>query len=171
MPAIAPQHLTTPIYSAETIERGRLLAAAGDCFVCHTADGGVDGRAAGARGAGGRAMHTPFGTVYSTNLTPDAETGLGAWSFSAFQRAMREGVSRDGRHLYPAFPYTAFAKLSDDDLQALYAYLMSQPAVRAPTPGSLPSSSMTSTNAFGNKSDIAADYHLPILCYSLKIEN
>ncbi|WP_028604762.1 molybdopterin cofactor-binding domain-containing protein [Ottowia thiooxydans] len=126
-PAIAPVQLTTSVYSTETIERGRLLAAAGDCFVCHSTPGG-------ARGAGGLAMHTPFGTVFSTNLTPDAETGLGSWSFSAFQRAMREGLSRDGSHLYPAFPYTAFAKTSDDDLQALYAYLMSQPAVRAETP-------------------------------------
>ena len=84
-------------------------------------------RRAARANAGGRAMETPFGTVYSTNLTPDADTGLGRWSFSAFQRAMREGVSRDGHHLYPAFPYTAFAKTSDDDLQALYAYLMAQP--------------------------------------------
>jgi nicotinate dehydrogenase subunit B len=97
--------------------------------VCHTAPGG-------AVNAGGRAMDTPFGTLYTTNLTPDADTGLGRWSFSAFQRAMREGVSRDGHHLYPAFPYTAFAKTSDDDLQALYAYFMSLPAVRAETPKS-----------------------------------
>ena len=81
-------------------------------------------------------METPFGTLYSTNLTPDPETGLGQWSFSAFQRAMREGISRDGHHLYPAFPYTAFAKTNDDDLTALYAYFMAQPAVRAVTPAS-----------------------------------
>jgi nicotinate dehydrogenase subunit B len=126
-PSLAPVHLSAPVYSAETVERGRVLAAAGNCMVCHTADGGVPG-------AGGRAMRTDFGTVYSTNLTPDAETGLGTWSFSAFQRAMRQGISRDGHHLYPAFPYTAFARLSDDDLQALFAYLMSQPVVRHPTP-------------------------------------
>jgi nicotinate dehydrogenase subunit B len=125
--AIAPVSLTAPVYSESTIERGRVLAALGDCAVCHTAPGG-------APNAGGRAMETPFGTLYTTNLTPDAETGLGRWSFSAFQRAMREGVSRDGHHLYPAFPYTAFAKTSDDDLQALYAYFMSMPAVRAETP-------------------------------------
>jgi mono/diheme cytochrome c family protein len=125
--AIAPVSLTAPVYSEATIERGRVLAALGDCAVCHTAPGG-------APNAGGRAMETPFGTLYTTNLTPDAETGLGRWSFSAFQRAMREGVSRDGHHLYPAFPYTAFAKTSDDDLQALYAYFMSMPAVRAETP-------------------------------------
>ena len=73
-------------------------------------------------------METPFGTLHTTNLTPDPDTGLGRWSFSAFQRAMREGISRDGHHLYPAFPYTAFAKTSDDDLQALYAYFMSHAA-------------------------------------------
>jgi nicotinate dehydrogenase subunit B len=99
-----------------------VLAAAGDCIVCHTAPGGVPN-------AGGREMATPFGTVVTTNLTPDVATGIGAWSFSAFQRAMREGVSRDGKHLYPAFPYTAFTQTSDDDLTALYAYLMAQPAV------------------------------------------
>lgn len=127
-PLIAP--MTRPdasIYTAETIERGRLLAAAGDCAVCHTVEGGVPN-------AGGRPMETPYGTIYTTNLTPDEETGLGRWSFSAFQRAMREGISRDGRHLYPAFPYTAFAKTTDDDLMALYAYLMSQVPVHAPAP-------------------------------------
>jgi len=127
-PAIAP--VTRPdasIYTAATIERGRQLAAAGDCVVCHTAPGGPPN-------AGGLAMETPFGTVHTTNLTPDVETGIGQWSFSAFQRAMREGISRDGRHLYPVFPYTAFAKTSDDDLTALYAYLMAQPAVRAVAP-------------------------------------
>jgi len=115
------------VYTAEVIEKGRVLAAAGDCIVCHTAPGGVPN-------AGGRAMPTPFGTVYSTNLTPDMNTGIGAWSFSAFQRAMREGVSRDGQHLYPAFPYTAFTQTTDADLTALYAYLMSQPAVASAVP-------------------------------------
>lgn len=114
-------------FSAEMIARGRQLAALGDCAVCHTLPGG-------AVNAGGRPMETPFGTVYTTNLTPDVETGIGGWSYAAFERAMREGISRDGRHLYPAFPYTAFTKTSDTDLQALYAFLMSQPAVSAPTP-------------------------------------
>jgi len=129
--SIAPLTLSAAslpsIYAAATIERGRQLAAVGDCAVCHTAPGGVTN-------SGGLALHTPFGTVYSTNLTPDAETGLGRWSVVAFQRAMREGISRDGHHLYPAFPYTAFAKTSDDDLTALYAYLMAQPATKAATP-------------------------------------
>ena len=126
--AIAPVAASSAgLYSAAVIEKGRVLAAAGDCIVCHTAPGGVPN-------AGGRAMDTPFGTVYSSNLTPDAATGLGAWSFSAFQRAMREGISRDGQHLYPAFPYTAFTKLGDDDLTAMYAYLMAQPAVASTVP-------------------------------------
>lgn len=124
---IAPVQISRPSYSAETIEVGKALASLGNCIGCHTVPGETPF-------AGGRPLETPFGTVYSTNLTPDPETGLGAWSFSAFQRAMREGVSRDGRHLYPAFPYTAFAKTSDDDLFALYAYLQTLKPVSAPTP-------------------------------------
>lgn len=122
---IAPPDPST--YSAATIARGQQLAALGDCAVCHTVANGVIN-------AGGRAIETPFGTVYSTNITPDVETGIGAWSYPAFERAMREGIHRDGRHLYPAFPYTHFAKTTDADLQALYAYLMAQPPVRADTP-------------------------------------
>jgi nicotinate dehydrogenase subunit B len=114
-------------YSAQTIERGRLVAAAGDCVVCHTAPNGQPN-------AGGLALDTPFGTIYSTNITPDPQTGIGAWSFAAFERAMREGVHRDGRRLYPAFPYTAFARITDADMQSLYAYLMSQPPVAAQPP-------------------------------------
>jgi nicotinate dehydrogenase subunit B len=115
------------VYSAATIARGRQLAALGDCAVCHTAVNGVIN-------AGGRALETPFGTIYSTNITPDADTGIGAWSYPAFERAMRDGIHRDGRHLYPAFPYTHFAKTTDADLQALYAYLMAQSPVRAEGP-------------------------------------
>ncbi|MEO6030536.1 MAG: c-type cytochrome, partial [Burkholderiaceae bacterium] len=127
-PAIAPVAASSAnVYSAEAIDRGRQLAALGACVVCHTAPGG-------AANAGGRALATPFGSVYSTNLTPDVATGIGAWSFSAFQRAMREGVSRDGHHLYPAFPYTSFTNASDDYLSALYAYLMVQPAVPQAVP-------------------------------------
>ncbi|WP_343592732.1 c-type cytochrome [Paracidovorax wautersii] len=115
------------LYSPQALERGRLVAAAGDCVVCHTAPGG-------AANAGGLGLETPFGTIYSTNITPDKETGIGRWSYAAFERAMRQGIHQDGRQLYPAFPYTAFAKLSDGDLQALYGYLMSQPAVKARAP-------------------------------------
>jgi nicotinate dehydrogenase subunit B len=123
--SIAPIAPPDPaVFSAATILRGQQLAALGDCAVCHT-------QAGGAVNAGGRAIETPFGIVYATNITPDPETGIGAWSYPAFERAMREGIHRDGRHLYPAFPYNHFAKTSDADLQALYAYLMAQPAVRA----------------------------------------
>ena len=111
-------------YSPATIARGGQLAALGDCAVCHT-------EANGALNAGGRAIETEFGTIWSTNITPDVETGIGAWSYPAFERAMREGIHRDGRHLYPAFPYPHFAKATDADLQALYAYLMAQAPVRA----------------------------------------
>src|SRR5215212_7358239 len=112
------------VYSAATIARGSQLAALGDCAVCHTEANGVVN-------AGGRALETPFGIVYSTNITPDAETGIGGWSYPAFERAMREGIHRDGRHLYPAFPYSHFARTTDADMQALYAYLMAQAPVRA----------------------------------------
>nr|WP_295835494.1 molybdopterin cofactor-binding domain-containing protein [uncultured Azospirillum sp.] len=115
------------LWSNATIERGRQLAALGDCAVCHTAENG-------ATNAGGRPFETPFGTVYSTNITPDPDSGIGRWSFAAFDRAMREGISRDGRHLYPAFPYTAFRNMTDDDMQALYAYMMTQQPVRSETP-------------------------------------
>jgi nicotinate dehydrogenase subunit B len=115
------------VFSAATIARGQQLAALGDCAVCHT-------EANGALNAGGRPLETPFGIIYGTNITPDVESGIGAWSYPAFERAMREGIHRDGRHLYPAFPYTHFAKATDADLQALYAYLMAQAPVRADTP-------------------------------------
>ena len=115
------------VFSAATIARGAELAALGNCAVCHTS-------AVGAVNAGGRALETPFGIIHATNITPDVETGIGAWSYPAFERAMREGVHRDGRHLYPAFPYTHFARATDADLQALYAYLMTQAPVRAVAP-------------------------------------
>lgn len=114
-------------FSPELLEQGRLVFAAGDCAVCHTKEDGI-------ANTGGKPMETPFGTVYTTNLTRDAETGLGLWSYEAFSRAMRQGISRDGKHLYPAFPYTAFAKISEDDMFALYAYLQTLEPVHAPTP-------------------------------------
>jgi nicotinate dehydrogenase subunit B len=126
--AIAPiARPDASVYSAATIARGQQLAALGDCVVCHTEIGG-------AVNAGGRPLQTPFGIIHSTNITPDVETGIGAWSYPAFERAMREGIHRDGRQLYPAFPYTHFAKVNDADLQALYAFLMAQAPVRAEAP-------------------------------------
>ncbi|MFM0213177.1 molybdopterin-dependent oxidoreductase [Paraburkholderia sediminicola] len=125
---IAP--ITPPLASAfapELVARGKLLAALGNCAVCHTAHNGVPN-------AGGKPLDTPFGTVYSTNITPDGQTGIGTWSLDAFVRAMREGISRDGHRLYPVFPYTSFRNTSDDDLKALYAYLMAQTPVRSRPP-------------------------------------
>jgi nicotinate dehydrogenase subunit B len=126
--SIAPIARPDPsVFSAATIARGQQLAALGDCAVCHTSMNGV-------LNAGGRAIETPFGMITSTNITPDTDTGIGVWSYPAFERAMRQGIHRDGRHLYPVFPYTHFAKATDADLQALYAYLMAQTPVRAETP-------------------------------------
>ena len=115
------------VFSAATIERGRLAAAVGDCAVCHVGPNG-------ALHAGGRPLHTPFGVVYASNISPDVATGIGGWSYPAFERAMRDGVSRDGHNLYPAHPYTSFTKAADADLQALYAFLMAQPAMRHTPP-------------------------------------
>jgi mono/diheme cytochrome c family protein len=127
-PAIAP--ITPPdpkSFTPPLVEEGADLAAIGDCAVCHTAEGGKPY-------AGGRALATPFGTLYATNITPDAKTGIGTWSKEAFRRAMREGVSRDGAHLYPALPYEHFTHVSDGDLEAIYAFLMTRPAVEAEAP-------------------------------------
>ena len=126
--AIAPSNApSADVFSQATLERGRQVFATGNCATCHTANGKT-------ANAGGRAIETPFGTVYSTNLTSDPETGLGRWSFEAFERAMRHGISRDGHNLYPAFPYTSFARISDDDMLSLYGYLQTLAPVRQETP-------------------------------------
>jgi mono/diheme cytochrome c family protein len=114
-----------PTFESDLVARGESLAAIGNCDICHTAEAGL-------RLAGGRAIPTPFGTVYSPNITPDPDTGLGAWSEAAFQRAMRDGISRDGRHLYPAFPYDHFTIVTAADTHALFTYLESRPSVKAP---------------------------------------
>jgi mono/diheme cytochrome c family protein len=116
-------------FDTAAVARGAALAAAGNCLDCHTAPGG-------APLAGGRAVATPFGTIYATNITPHPESGIGRWPEPAFRRALREGVDRQGRHLYPAFPYDHFTKLTDPDIGALYAYLMSVDPVAAATPPS-----------------------------------
>ena len=117
-----PPATEIPSTDAATLERGAYLARAGNCMACHTERGGQPY-------AGGRAIDTPFGTVYASNLTPDPETGLGRWSASAFRRALHEGRSRDGRLLYPVFPYTHTTLVSDEDSDALYAFLRSVPPV------------------------------------------
>lgn len=116
--------IDTSSFSADDIETGRNLALLGDCSACHTVPG--------AQGlSGGFPLPTPFGTIYSTNITPDVETGIGTWSLEAFDRAMRDGIDRAGNHLYPAFPYDHFAGITEPDMAALYAFLMSEPAVQA----------------------------------------
>ena len=116
--------------SPELIAKGEYLARAGDCVVCHTGPGEKPF-------AGGLRMSTPLGDLYTTNITPDKDTGIGGDSFDDFANAMRLGIAKDGHRLYPAMPYPSYAKVSDDDLRALYAFFMeSVPAVsrkNAPT--------------------------------------
>ncbi|MGE5096771.1 MAG: c-type cytochrome, partial [Betaproteobacteria bacterium] len=106
-----------PADRAEMVARGEYVAVLGDCSACHTTAGGE-------RLAGGLGIKTPLGTIYSTNITPDRSKGIGRYSFEQFERAMRSGVAADGRNLYPAMPYTSYARVSTEDLRALYAYLM-----------------------------------------------
>jgi mono/diheme cytochrome c family protein len=108
----------------EQVARGKYLAQAGDCMACHTVRGGQPF-------AGGRAIQTPFGAIYASNITPDNETGIGSWSADDFWRALHHGKSKDGTLLYPAFPYTNFTKVTRADADAMYAYFRTVPAVRA----------------------------------------
>src|SRR6267154_6625775 len=116
----APQSFDTAL-----VKQGRYLAAIGNCNDCHTVRGGKNFD-------GGLPVPTPFGTIFSSNITPDAEAGIGRWSEAAFRRAMRSGVDRDGQHLYPTFPYVHFTNVSDEDDKAIYAFLMTRQAVHAP---------------------------------------
>ncbi len=111
----------------DAVERGHYLALVGNCSSCHTREGG-------ASFAGGVAFQTPYGTLYSTNVTQDPEFGIGQWTLGQFTRALRAGVRPDGAHLYPAFPYTEFTKLSDEDVAALYAYFKTIAPVHEASP-------------------------------------
>lgn len=102
--------------SADLVKRGAYLARAGDCMACHTADPGRPF-------AGGVPIGTPFGTLYTPNITPDPETGIGRWTDAEFIRAMHEGVGKGGQHLYPAFPYTEYTRVTERDVLAIRAYL------------------------------------------------
>ncbi|SDZ77744.1 cytochrome c [Microbulbifer marinus] len=115
-------------FSPELVERGKVLAGIGNCETCHTIT-------ADKPYAGGVEFPSPFGSLYSTNISPHPEDGIGRWPREAFVRAMREGVSREGAHLYPAFPYTHYKNITDEDLDALYAYFMTREPV-AHTPPS-----------------------------------
>ncbi|WP_110707510.1 cytochrome c [Salinicola sp. CR57] len=125
LPAVAQEHGSS---DDAQIERGAYLARAGDCVACHTAPGGTPF-------AGGLAIDSPFGTIYSTNITPDKDHGIGNYSRDQFAAAVRQGVRADGANLYPAMPYPAYAKVSDEDIDALYAYFMHgvEPVSEQPT--------------------------------------
>lgn len=121
LPAQAEAFQSTP----QLVERGRYLALAGNCAGCHTTRGGEPY-------AGGMPIETPFGTVYSSNLTPDDKAGIGSWSSAHFWRAMHNGRSKEGRLLYPAFPYPSFTQVTREDSDAIYAYLRSVPPSAVP---------------------------------------
>jgi mono/diheme cytochrome c family protein len=131
IPPIAPPAPTS--FATTEIARGAELAAVGDCAVCHTMQTGHTTQS-GRPFAGGRAVPTPFGRTYATNITPDVATGIGGWSLAAFRRAMRDGVDRAGRHLYPVLPYPHFTRATDADIAAMYAFLMTRAPVRQATP-------------------------------------
>ncbi|WP_374338262.1 cytochrome c [Methyloversatilis sp.] len=119
---------TGPVLDADEatqVSRGEYLARAGNCLGCHTAPGG-------APGAGGRAIETPFGTIYTSNLTPHDNTGLGQWSSDDFWNALHEGRARDGRLLYPAFPYTHYTRITRADVDAIRIWLKTLPPVDQP---------------------------------------
>ncbi|THD81727.1 MAG: c-type cytochrome [Phenylobacterium sp.] len=123
----SPTGVPAELRAADPITRGRYLAKAADCEACHTVEGG-------APYAGGRPFKTPFGTMYSPNITPDRATGLGTWSDADFLRAVHKGIAKDGERLYPSFPYEAYTLMSDDDVLAIKAYLFSLPPTHAVAP-------------------------------------
>lgn len=125
IPAIDPPKASS--FDTELVRRGAALASIGNCNTCHT-------RTNGPSFAGGLRIPTQFGPIFTTNITPDAETGIGRWSEAAFERAMHDGVDREGRHLYPAFPYDHFTHVTSEDIRALYAYFMTRQPVRAEAP-------------------------------------
>jgi|SRR5579883_1169206 len=123
--------LSSQAHAEDAVGRGRYLAILGDCGGCHT-------REHGAPFAGGLAFRSQFGTVYSTNITPDRTTGIGAWTADQFYRALHDGIAADGHHLYPAFPYVYFRRISRRESDDLFAFLHSlKPVRQAPTPNKL----------------------------------
>jgi mono/diheme cytochrome c family protein len=122
-----PTGVPAGLRNASLIARGEYLARAADCEACHTVEGGRPF-------AGGLAFNLPFGSLYSPNITPDRETGIGAWSDTDFLNAVHKGIAPDDTRLYPAFPYAAYAMMSDADALAIKAFLFSLPSVHAATP-------------------------------------
>ena len=122
-----PTGIPADFESADPIARGQYLAEAADCLACHTDEGGQ-------AFAGGRAFVTEFGTIYSSNISPDLETGIGGWSDQDFVTAVHRGVGPDGEWFYPAFPYAAYTYLTEQDVLAIKEYLFRQPPVRSVAP-------------------------------------
>lgn len=116
-PSLEARAAGTSASDAQLVQQGKYLAIAGDCMACHTAHGGKPF-------AGGLALASPLGDIYSTNITPSKTAGIGNYTLEQFTRALRAGVRADGAHLYPAMPYTSYAQVSDADVKALYAYFM-----------------------------------------------
>ena len=114
--------LSSSVFAQADAKRGLYLSKAGGCVGCHTEE-----KQEAQPYAGGRALKTPFGTFYGPNITPHPQTGIGRWSEQDFFRAMRQGERPDGAHYYPAFPYTSFTRITDQDLRDLWAYLRSLP--------------------------------------------
>ena len=125
--AADPTGVPASLAKASLIERGAYLARAADCLVCHTAPGGK-------QYSGGLGFKLPFGTLYSTNITPDKDTGIGNYSDADFLAAVHKGTRRDGARLYPAMPFTSYTYISDADALAIKAYLFSLPPVRSEPP-------------------------------------
>src|SRR6202012_4089117 len=122
-----PTGVPAELSHADLVKRGEYLAHAADCFACHTAQGG------GAAYSGGFAFNLPgMGTIYSTNITPDKETGIGNYTDQQFLDAVHKGIRADGARLYPAMPYTSYTEMTDDDALAIKAYLFSLAPVHAP---------------------------------------
>ena len=125
VPAVSESAVVDP--ASAKIARGKYLATAGDCVSCHTRHDGV-------AFSGGVGFETPLGTIYSSNITPDIATGIGTWTAADLRAALHEGIGRGGKRLFPAFPYTSFTKVSDQDVDAIYAYLRTLQAVRYTPP-------------------------------------
>jgi mono/diheme cytochrome c family protein len=123
----SPVGVPAELRGADLVKRGEYLTKAADCEVCHTTEGGQPF-------AGGRAIPTPFGVLYTPNITADRQTGIGAWTDADFIRAVHKGVAKDGEPLYPAFPYESYTLLADDDVRAIKAYLFSLPTAHATAP-------------------------------------
>ncbi|HEY9080968.1 c-type cytochrome [Magnetovibrio sp.] len=112
-----------PAFGQDSLAKGEYIFNLAGCEGCHT-----DKKNNGPRLAGGRAFKTDYGTFFSPNITPDPNTGIGKWTFDDFKRALREGIAPDGSHYFPAFPYTSYTHMTDDDIAALWAYMQAQPA-------------------------------------------